>query len=148
VPVVVSDAKRYLPASGSILMVPVGQFGYSMYWQAVSDFAFRQANGRVGLVLPPAYAKETASLVMANYAGPPGRADLHGFLIRHRVTAVVVQPELRTLWDGRLLALGLHRREVSGVSIYYACGRALHGHACDARTATPLRAPRSMTARR
>ncbi|MEA2299948.1 MAG: hypothetical protein QOE44_483 [Solirubrobacteraceae bacterium] len=144
VPLVVADAGRYLPARGSILMVPVGQFGYSMYWQAASDFAFVQANGRVGLVLPPEYAKETASLVMANYAGPPGRADLHGFLIRHRVTAVVVQPQSRGLWEGRLLALGLHRREVAGVSIYYACGQALHGQACDARTATPLKAIRRL----
>ena len=122
VPVVVAAAKRYLPATGSVLMVPVGQFGASMYWQAASDFAFAQANGRVALVLPPEYAAEQASLDMANGIGPPRRARLYEFLVRHRVSAVVVTAALHDRWDPALRALGLGARDVAGTSVYYVCG--------------------------
>ena len=122
VPVVVTAAKRYLPSTGSVLMVPVGQFGSSMYWQAAGDFAFPLANGRVALVLPPQYAAEQASLDMANAIGPPRRARLYEFLVRHRVSAVVVTPALHGRWDPALRALGLVARDVAGTSVYYVCG--------------------------
>lgn len=122
VPAVVVDARHRLPTGGSILMVPVGQFGYSMYWQAATDFAFPLANGRVALVLPPQYADEKASLDMANNVGPPREARLQEFLAVHRVSAVVVQPALRRRWDPALRRLGLHPRDVGGAAVYEVCG--------------------------
>jgi hypothetical protein len=133
VPVVVAAAHRYLPGTGSVLMVPVGQFGSSMYWQAVSDFAFPLANGRVALVLPPEYATERAALDMANGIGPPRRDRLYEFLVRHRVGAVVVAPALTGRWDPELRRLGLRPRVVAGTSVYYVCGVPAAVRACAGR---------------
>jgi hypothetical protein len=133
VPVVVAAARRYLPAAGSVLMVPVGQFGSSMYWQAASDFPFPLANGRVALVLPPEYATEPAALDMANGIGPPRRARLVEFLTRHRVGAVVVSPALAGRWDPALRRLGLRPRDVAGTSVYDVCGAPGGLRACAGR---------------
>ena len=101
-----------------------------MYWQAASDFAFPLANGRVALVLPPEYATEQASLDMANGIGPPVRARLYAFLVRHRVSAVVVTPALHGQWDPALRQLGLRGRDVAGTSVYYVCGPPTAVRAC------------------
>jgi hypothetical protein len=130
VPLVVSAAKRYLPSSGSVLFVPVGQLGSSMYWQAAANFDFHFANGRVALVLPPEYDTEQASLWMSNAVGPPRRAELREFLVRHRVTAVVVAPALEHAWAPTLRRLGLHATEVGDQSVYYVCGAPPAGGAC------------------
>ncbi len=133
VPLVVSSARRYLPSSGSVLFVPVGQFGSSMYWQAESDFAFDFANGRVGLVLPPEYGTELASLEMANDPGPPPHAWLEEFLAAHRVAAVVVGPEaaLRGRWDTALGLFGLRPIDVGEEALYYVCGTPSTIGPCD-----------------
>jgi hypothetical protein len=122
VPLVVSAARRYLPATGSVLFVPVGQFGSSMYWQGDAGFDFHLANGRVALVLPPEYDTERASLFMANAPGPPRHALLAEFLAAHKVTAVVVAPAFRGLWNPALARLGLHATEIGDEAVYYVCG--------------------------
>jgi hypothetical protein len=122
VPLVVADARQYLPATGSVLFVPVGQFGSSMYWQGDAGFDFHLANGRVALVLPQEYDTEQASLFMANNAGPPRHALLAEFLAAHKVTAVVVAPAFRATWNPALARLGLHATEVGDEAVYYVCG--------------------------
>jgi hypothetical protein len=122
VPLVVAAAKRYLPATGSVLIVPVGQFGSSMYWQAESNFDFHFANGRVALVLPPEYDTERASLWLANDVNPPPHAWLAEFLRAHRVTAVVIGPAFQKAWNPVLRRLGLHATPIGDQAVYYVCG--------------------------
>ncbi len=133
VPLVIAEPQRYLPRTGSVLIVPVGQFGSSMYWQAESGFAFDLANGRVALVLPPEYATETASLSMANDPGPPPHASLKVFLAAHRVTAVVVgpAPALRARWNTALTLFGLRATQIGEEAVYYLCDRPPPGGPCD-----------------
>jgi hypothetical protein len=130
---VIAEPQRYLPRTGSVLIVPVGQFGSSMYWQAESGFAFDLANGRVALVLPPEYATETASLSMANDPGPPPHASLKVFLAAHRVTAVVVgpAPALRSRWNTALTLFGLRATQIGEEAVYYVCDRPPAGGPCD-----------------
>jgi len=133
VPLVVASAGRYLPSTGSVLMVPVGQFGSSMYWQAESNFAFHLANGRVALVLPAEYDTEQAALSMANDVRPPAHAWLKEFFVAHTVTAVVVAPALRDRWDTALRRFGLHATLVGEQAVYHVCGRLALDGTCDTR---------------
>lgn len=130
VPLVLTDAARYLPSTGSVLVVPVGQFGSSMYWQAETNFGFHLANGRVALVLPPEYDTEKASLSMANDIGPPHHAWLEEFVRAHRVSAIVVGPAVRRRWDPALRRLGLHPVVIGDQAVYYVCGGPPAGGSC------------------
>ncbi|MEA2371186.1 MAG: hypothetical protein QOH12_1580 [Solirubrobacteraceae bacterium] len=140
IPLVLAKATTYLPALGSVLMVPVGQFGSSMYWQAEAGFDFRLANGRVALVLPPEYGTEKASLFMANDVGPPPHAWLRDFLTAHQVTAVVVGPDplLRRRWDTALRLFGLQPAQIGEEAVYYVCGIPTAAGSCEHLTVPAL----------
>lgn len=114
-----SDAYRQVIHRGEVVLVlPWGQQGYSMLWQAETGFWFRMAGGYVGALLPPDYVADPARPGIADAAASLSGAQLHDFLRRRHVGAVVVDSGSAGAWPDKLAAAGLHGRPIAGVDFY------------------------------
>lgn len=74
-----------------VLVLPYGKAGWSMLWQAESDFAYRMAGGRLGN-LPPEEFRWTPLLraLAGGVVSPEAVRMLPSFLAEHDVDAIVV----------------------------------------------------------
>jgi hypothetical protein len=91
----------------------------SMLWQAETGFWFRLADGSLGALLPPGYAralKGRLSRPMTAASADP--ATLRSFLARRDIEAVLVDARDPQGWPQTLAALGLRPRAAGGVLIY------------------------------
>jgi hypothetical protein len=95
-----------------------------MLWQAETGMWFRLAGGNLAKVYPANYVDEP---VLAAFYHPPtySRAamlaqagPLQGFLMRHRVGAVIVDAADSQQWPTVLAKLGLTPIETGGVLFY------------------------------
>jgi hypothetical protein len=109
-----------LPPDSNLIVVPYGDRGYSMFWQAETDFRFRMAEAYVGPEVPESFSSFPG--FEAIYAGvPTGAAALEQFAAAKRVTAMVVvddQTPEDLAWNTELPKYIHGRRAVGGVYIY------------------------------
>jgi hypothetical protein len=83
-----------IPRDSTVLVLPYGPAGWSMLWQAESQFRFRLVGGHFALRVTP--QERAWSVVYAGLASgrvPPRR--LRAFLVAHAVTRIVVAPGTR-----------------------------------------------------
>ncbi len=110
---------RYIPAGSTVLALPFGINGNSMYWQVQAHFAFRLAGGYVGWALPSGYQGLT---ILREFSGRPPRGELKrrlcGFIARTHTSVVIVRTDTRGDWDAILRPL--HERPIrqGGFAIY------------------------------
>jgi hypothetical protein len=112
-------AERRFNADDTVLVLPYGKSGWSMLWQAESDFAYRMAGGRLGN-LPP--DEQRWLPVLRSLAGaevtPDARQMLRPFLEEHRVDAIVVAPGTRKPQRELVTALGLGPQRITDALVY------------------------------
>jgi hypothetical protein len=112
-------AKRTFDGDDTVLVLPYGRSGWSMLWQAESDFAYRMAGGRLGN-LPP--DEQRWLPVLRSLAGaevtPQARRMFRRFLEEHRVDAIVIAPGTRRPQRKMITALGLVPRRIADALVY------------------------------
>ncbi|GAC1434062.1 MAG: hypothetical protein NVSMB51_00300 [Solirubrobacteraceae bacterium] len=117
-PALFSAPARVFTPGEVVLAIPFGQRGSSMLWQAQSRFYFRLAEGYLSGV-PPAEFLRAEPLAPTLIAGRlPAPAELAGFLARHAVRHVVIDPPQAGGWPGALQALGWHASSQGGALLF------------------------------
>ncbi len=101
----------------TVLILPFGQLGESMLWQADTDMWFRLAGGYINPNYPADYQADPIWSALIGNARPDPES-LRSFLDHRHVGAVIVDPEMPQQWPKELAALGLKRRTLGGVWFY------------------------------
>ena len=87
-------SERHLPEGATALVLPYGPSGWSMLWQAETDFHFRLVGGHFALrVTPP--EEEWRDVYESLGIGAVEPSRLRAFLAAHDVDVVVVAPGTR-----------------------------------------------------
>jgi hypothetical protein len=111
------EYRRVLTRGETVLVVPWGQFGTGMLWQAETNMWFRMSGGFVNPVYPADYYSDP--LFPALY-GPakPNPDTIRSFLDRRHVGAVIVDPRTAPQWEHPLAELGLRPMSYGSVQVY------------------------------
>lgn len=113
--------QRYIAKGETILVLPYGEDGPCMLWQAMSDFHFRMAEAYfLGGDIPEPYARwPIVSALVAGDPYVPGYADqFRAFLAAYRVRTIIVGTANEARFRELLAALEARRTEVAGVALY------------------------------
>ncbi len=120
---------HYVPRGSTVLALPFGISGNSMYWQVQADFAFRLAGGYVGWALPSEY--QHRSIIRELHGSPPRRElakRLCAFIALTHTSVVMLRTHTRGDWQAILRPLRVRPTVRGGFAIYSvpgsACGRA------------------------
>jgi hypothetical protein len=111
--------RKYIAPGETVVIVPYGVRGNSMYWQATTDNWFRMAGGYAAAVLPDPYARYP--IVYALYGGsePPNTAaELERFLRDKHVNTIIVQQGYPGNWRELFSSLGVAPIAVDDVLLY------------------------------
>ena len=110
--------RHYLTRDETVLLLPWGQEGDGMLWQAETGFWFRQTGAYLGALLPVDYQRDPLLAPFHGSTVPPSLDEVRGFLAGRNVGAVVIQQSYRGYWNGLLTGIGLHGTAVGGVVVY------------------------------
>jgi hypothetical protein len=114
-----SAYKRVLKPAGVVLALPYGYHGYSMLWQAETDFAFNMPEGNLSSVPPVQFRRDpTVTRMLSDPPLPLTASELRAFLRRYHVSTVIVDPLMPEAWPQQLAALGLAGRLQQGAIVY------------------------------
>ncbi len=111
---------RYIPKGSTVLALPFGIWGDSMFWQVQADFRFRLAGGYVS-VSPPAAYRQYIYLLRALGGGPiEGHPNqrICGFLRMTGTRVIVLREGSPGLWARLLRPLRVPARRAGGFWIY------------------------------
>jgi len=110
--------KRLLAQGDNVLILPLGNGNQSLLWQALTDFYFDIASGRL-TVIPAEFSRwpvfsafETGRQIL------DFPEQLKGFLGAHQVKAVIVDSRDHGPWARLMSEAGLSPLEVGGVLLY------------------------------
>ena len=110
--------RRYLTLGETVLLLPWGQEGYGMLWQAETGFWFRQTGAYVGALLPVDYQRDPLLAPFHGSTVPPTLDEVRGFLRGRNVGAVVIEASSQGYWSKLLTGIGLHGTAAGGVVVY------------------------------
>ena len=125
------ELARYIPAGSTVLALPFGIDGNSMYWQVQAHFAFRLAGGYVGWALPGEY--QGLSILRELHGRPPQgelKKRLCAFIALTHTSVVIVRDQTRGDWGAILRPLHERPLHRGGFAIYN-----IQGSACATGTA-------------
>jgi hypothetical protein len=112
--------ERYVPRGGTVLALPFGIAGNSMYWQLESGFAFNLAGGYISLSVPRQY-QAYLRVLRSFQSGVPRRglrSELCGFFRLTRPAAVIVRDGVPGRWHELLAPLHSSPVDVRGFNVY------------------------------
>src|SRR5262249_55015963 len=110
---------RVLRPGENVLVIPYGDRGNSMQWQAQADMAFRMPEGDVNAVSPTSFTRWP--ILDTFYEGdvdPGAHRALRAFLGAHDVGAVVVKDGYPGPWARLFGPLDGHPLHEGGVTVY------------------------------
>ncbi len=111
--------RRYLRPGEVALTLPWAGFGgYGMLWQAETGMWFRLAGGNLGKLLPADYRQDPILSAFMHPELTNVAAELHSFLLRRHVGAVIVDASQPQQWPDVLGRLGLTPVRTGGVLLY------------------------------
>jgi hypothetical protein len=111
---------RYVPKGATVLALPFGIWGDSMFWQVQADFRFRLAGGYVS-VSPPAAYRQYIYLLRALGGGPiEGHPNqrICGFLRMTGSRVILLREGAPGLWARLLRPLRVQPQRVGGFWVY------------------------------
>jgi hypothetical protein len=111
---------RYIPKGSTVLALPFGIWGDSMFWQVQSDFHFRLAGGYVSVSPPTAY-RQYIYLLRALGGGPiEGHPNqrICGFLRMTGTRVIALREGAPGLWAQLLHPLRVPPLRVGGFWVY------------------------------
>jgi hypothetical protein len=110
---------HYVPRGSTVLALPFGMGGNSMYWQVQAHFAFRLAGGYVGWALPREYQGLS---ILRELDGRPPRRELKrrlcAFIALTHTSVVILRRHTPGDWEAILRPLGAQPATRGGFSIY------------------------------
>jgi hypothetical protein len=114
-----SAYKRTLKQRSVVLLLPYDGYGYSMLWQAQSNFWFRMPEGYLSGVPPTAFlAAPLAQKFLNSATVPVAPADIRAFVQRYRVTTIILDRTDPESWPAQLSAAGYKGQPIGGLTIY------------------------------
>lgn len=109
--------RRYLRPNEIVLPIPYAIEGFSLLWQARTGMYFRLASG--DFYVPANYLNEAfVQETLEGASMTPAGAALRMFIVKHHVSAVVVEAAQPGPWPGVLASLGYSGVNVGGVVLY------------------------------
>jgi hypothetical protein len=111
---------RYVPKDATVLALPFGIWGDSMFWQVQADFHFRLAGGYVSVSPPSAY-RRYIYLLRALGGGPiEGHPNqrICGFLRMTGTRVIVLREGAPGQWARLLRPLRVPARRIGGFWVY------------------------------
>jgi len=123
-PFFTSDTYRtYLKKDEIVLAFPYGASGSSMLWQAETGMHFRMVEGYVSPEPPPDYRHDPflTRTVRAQF-GEGSVRGLREFMVRRKVTTVLIEAGNQGPWPLLLGAMRLHPVKADGVLVYRVPG--------------------------
>jgi hypothetical protein len=112
---------RYVPSGSTVLALPFGIAGNSMYWQVEADFRFRLAGGYVSVSLPHAYQPRRRFLLELEGALPvrgDARREMCDFIRFSGATTILLRTRTPGPWPSLLDPLGVRPARAGGFLIY------------------------------
>ncbi|HEY1834526.1 MAG TPA: hypothetical protein VGG08_08830 [Solirubrobacteraceae bacterium] len=115
-----TQIKRYIPSHSTVLALPFGIAGNSMYWQLESGFAFDLAGGYISLSVPHQYQRYTRVLRSLEKGVPKRRlkGELCSFIRFIHPAAIIVRDGVPGRWNELLRPLHSSPVDVSGFALY------------------------------
>ncbi|HYM46187.1 MAG TPA: hypothetical protein VES65_08525 [Solirubrobacteraceae bacterium] len=129
---------RYVPAGATVIALPFGINGNSMYWQVEADFRFRMAGGYVSLAIPAEYGRQT--IVRELLGNKPRRNVLWRlcrFISMTHAGFILLRDRTSGYWPLVLGPLHIRAERVGGFAILNLAGIQNAGHACHAPPLAP-----------
>jgi hypothetical protein len=112
------DYKRYLARNDNVLVLPYARREDGLLWQARTDFYFRLAAARMGLLPAEFSGWPVLSTLESGDEIMDFTEQFKAFLSAHRVKAVIVDTRVRGPWRRLLAEAGLVPLETGGVLFY------------------------------
>ena len=110
--------KRYLSKGETVLVLPYGQNGNAMLWQAQTDMYFKMPEGGAGVRMEESRRWPIVQALEKRTYIPRAPEQLATFLAAHGVTAVVVTDDDFPAWQALLSKLGPPAIRLGGISLY------------------------------
>ncbi|MGH8939425.1 MAG: hypothetical protein ACRDV2_08745, partial [Actinomycetes bacterium] len=112
-----SDAyERHIEEDEIVLALPYARYGNSMLWQAETGMHFRMVEGYVSPEYPPAYRDDPfLGELLTGQVDERSVRGLRDFLVRRRVSTIVVERANPGPWPFLLAALKLEPTRTGGV---------------------------------
>jgi hypothetical protein len=111
---------REVPPRSTVLALPFGIAGNSMYWQVEAGFRFRLAGGYLSVSLPRAY--QPYRHLIATLEGKSPRRPVGGvfcrFLQMTGTRVILLREQVPGPWDAVLGPLKLQPKHAGGFTIY------------------------------
>ncbi len=124
---------RYVPVGSTVLALPFGSDGNSMYWQVESNFRFRLAGGYVSWAVPSQYSG--LSIIHELTGRPPGGEEprrLCAFIALTHADLILLREGTPGAWSSILAPLHVEPKRSGGFLIYPLSSVREPGHACHA----------------
>ena len=110
---------RYVPAGATVLALPFGMNGDSMYWQVQAKFRFRLAGGYVSWAVPTDYRGQS---IIHEFTGrKPGGEELRrecGFISLTGAGFILLREHTPGYWPQVLDPLRVPAQHVGGFAVY------------------------------
>jgi hypothetical protein len=128
---------RYVPPGGTVLALPFGIAGDSMFWQREADFRFRLAGGYVSVSMPAQYQPylRLVSALQGNLIAGRVRERVCRFLALTGAGVILRREGAPGYWAQLLGPLGVRPLHVGGFAIYELGGPGGVDGVCVARRA-------------
>lgn len=109
--------RSVLTRGETVLVLPFGQFGTGMLWQAETGMWFRLAGGFTSPIYPADWYSDPLFPALFGQTKPNHEA-LRFFLVRRHVGAVIVDPASAPQWTPALAAVGLKPMSYGSILVY------------------------------
>ncbi len=128
---------RYVPPGSTVLALPFGIAGDSMFWQREADFRFHLAGGYVSVSMPAQYQpyRRLVSALQGNLIAGRVKQRVCRFLAMTGSSVILRREGAPGYWAQLLEPLGVRPLHVGGFAIYELGGPGGVGGACAARRA-------------
>ncbi|HEY3829583.1 MAG TPA: hypothetical protein VGL57_10350 [Solirubrobacteraceae bacterium] len=111
---------RYVPTGSTVLALPFGIAGDSMFWQVEADFRFRLAGGYISTGVPAAYEPYIHFIhpLEGGLVWSRARQQLCAFAAMTGADVILLREHSHGYWPQLLGPLGVHARRAGGFLIY------------------------------
>ena len=113
---------RYLPRGANVVVLPYGETGYSMLWQAEAHFSFSMAGAYVNpTVIPHCFSASpvVAAFYRGHANGPRYPAELRQFIKTFKIQAfIIVDRDHRNSFSSLVAPLHIQPIHTGGVWLY------------------------------
>jgi hypothetical protein len=109
---------KYLHRGDNVLVIPYGEDGLSMAWQAESRLYFRMAGGYIGTTPEEFRRWPVVNTLLTSLSVPDPAAQLRAFVSAHGIDSIAVVGQTDGAASRLVASLGVPSVRVGGVSLY------------------------------